>query len=357
MDSLILTMCLTALTIARRSDFVQLVSQVNNLKTTWTAALDPSFNYDDDSLIRLRGAGSINQDNVIESELRMRQRPRMLQETPEYFLRSSSSGFFQIKAPSEYTASLDLRIKYPRCRSIRMIRNQSVCASCWAFAPMNSISDNFCIKYSTPLITEERFFSTQDSLECCPTCSAYLANPCLGGYLYQAFKHAKVEGIVSGEVFASTALCKPYFLSEIYIGLPPNLTCNKQCNPLAKVSEYTADKMKIKDFIYGKGVNEMIAALNSIGSIAVTMDVNRDLYTYKSGVYENKHPDYVGGHAVRIIGYGTENGVDFWIAANSWGTAWGERGFFRIRRGTNESAIESSYFFAPLLDESSIVTN
>jgi len=357
MDSLILAMCLTAFTIARRSDFVEIVGQVNNMKTTWTAALDPTFNYDDESLIRLRGAGSINQDNLIESELKLRNRPRMLQRMPEYFLRSSASGLFQIKAPSEYPVSFDLRVKYPRCRSLRIIRNQSVCASCWAFAPMNSISDNHCIKYSTFSATEERFFSTQDSLECCPTCSADPKNPCLGGYLYQAFKHAKNNGIVSGEVFSSTALCKPYFLSEAFVGVPPSLSCTRQCNPLSKSLEYFEDKTKIKDFVFGKGVNEMIAALNSIGSIAVTMDINRDFYTYKSGVYENKNRNYVGGHAVRVVGYGTEDGVDFWIVANSWGTSWGERGFFRIRRGTNESAIESGFFFAPLLDEASAATN
>jgi cathepsin B len=348
-------MCLTAMTMTRRSDFVEIVSKVNHLKTTWTAALDSTFNYDDDTLIQMRGAGSLNQDNVIQKELRTR--PRMLQLTPEYSLRTTASGPLPVRPPTEYPASLDLRVKYPRCRSIRMIRNQSVCASCWAFAPMNTISDNFCIKFSTQSFTEERFFSTQDSLECCPTCSANPANPCLGGYLYQAFKHARLEGIVTGEVFASTSLCKPYFLSETFVGLPPTLTCNRQCNPLSKATDYTVDKMKIKDFLFGRGVADMIAALNTIGTIAVTMDIHRDIFTYTNGIYENLVPGYIGGHAVRVVGYGTENGVDFWIAANSWGTGWGERGFFRIRRGINTAKIESGFFFAPLFNEPSTTAN
>jgi C1A family cysteine protease len=37
-------------------------------------------------------------------------------------------------------------------------------------------------------------------------------------------------------------------------------------------------------------------------------------------------------HAVSMIGYGTENGVNYWLLKNSWGTSWGESGFFRIKR-------------------------
>lgn len=41
----------------------------------------------------------------------------------------------------------------------------------------------------------------------------------------------------------------------------------------------------------------------------------------------------VGGHAVKIVGWGTENGVSYWTIANSWNTSWGEQGFFRIKEG------------------------
>merc|ERR1711977_441199 len=47
-----------------------------------------------------------------------------------------------------------------------------------------------------------------------------------------------------------------------------------------------------------------------------------------------------GGHAVKFVGWGVENGQKYWKVANSWNPYWGEKGYFRIRRGTNEGGIE-----------------
>lgn len=63
--------------------------------------------------------------------------------------------------------------------------------------------------------------------------------------------------------------------------------------------------------------------------------------TYKSGVYKHVSGQQLGGHAVKIYGWGTENGEDYWLIANSWSSEWGETGSFRILRGTNECGIEA----------------
>ena len=41
----------------------------------------------------------------------------------------------------------------------------------------------------------------------------------------------------------------------------------------------------------------------------------------------------MGLHSVKILGWGNQNGTDYWICANSWGTSWGENGYFRIKFG------------------------
>ena len=87
------------------------------------------------------------------------------------------------------------------------------------------------------------------------------------------------------------------------------------------------------------------------GPIEVAFYVYGDFESYKGGIYKRSAKDDApeGGHAVKCIGWGegpetdTETGepVEYWLIANSWSPAWGEDGFFRIERGTNECGIET----------------
>ena len=84
------------------------------------------------------------------------------------------------------------------------------------------------------------------------------------------------------------------------------------------------------------------------GLVEVGFFVFSDFRNYRQGVYFRTRGAYgpLGGHAVRLLGWGTQrhrkNEVDYWLAANSWSPDWGLGGFFRIRRGTNECGIETT---------------
>jgi len=73
-----------------------------------------------------------------------------------------------------------------------------------------------------------------------------------------------------------------------------------------------------------------------------SFNVYSDFMNYKSGIYQHTSGYLEGGHAIKILGWGVEGGVDYWICANSWGTSWGEDGFFRIAYG--ECGIDSAVY-------------
>ena len=79
------------------------------------------------------------------------------------------------------------------------------------------------------------------------------------------------------------------------------------------------------------------------GPITGMFFVHQSFTMYKSGVYQHKlfNDPMLGGHAIKILGYGTENGTPYWLVANSWNSAWGDNGYFKIKRGSNECNIEN----------------
>ncbi|NXJ19021.1 TINAL protein, partial [Dicrurus megarhynchus] len=99
---------------------------------------------------------------------------------------------------------------------------------------------------------------------------------------------------------------------------------------------------------------EIMKELLENGPVQAILEVHEDFFMYKSGIYrhtpvaEGKGPKHQrhGTHSVKITGWGEEQLPDgqtqkYWTAANSWGTAWGESGHFRIARGVNECEVET----------------
>lgn len=96
----------------------------------------------------------------------------------------------------------------------------------------------------------------------------------------------------------------------------------------------------------------MQSEIISRGPIACSIDVNSFLrYNYTGGVYVNTTVVNETNHVVSIVGWGIdENGTKFWNVRNSWGSYWGEKGYFRIIRGINSLNIESHCGWAVPVD-------
>lgn len=88
---------------------------------------------------------------------------------------------------------------------------------------------------------------------------------------------------------------------------------------------------KIKNYYYFNNINEMKHWLINNGTLLTRMNVYHDFFQYNGGIYTKRSNTFIGGHAVVIIGYNDHE--KYWIAKNSWGTNWGEDGFFRIKYG------------------------
>ncbi|KAF6199518.1 hypothetical protein GE061_007544 [Apolygus lucorum] len=79
------------------------------------------------------------------------------------------------------------------------------------------------------------------------------------------------------------------------------------------------------------------------GPIVAGFVMYEDFLFYKSGVYQHVGGKPLAGHAVRVLGWGTEDSTPYWLVANSWNRDWGDQGLFKIKRGSNECEFEQHF--------------
>jgi len=240
-------------------------------------------------------------------------------------------------------ASFDARDQWgAKCPSLYDVRDQGSCGSCWAFGAAEAMTYRICITNngaSNPVL------SAEDLVSCCVLVCGM---GCDGGYPLMAWLYWNTNGLVTGGAYNSNQGCYPYQVAacdhHVNGTLPPCGTelptpsCNETCENGA---DWKGDKHVGKSWY---GVNADVSAIQTEimtnGPVEGSFTVYADFLNYKSGVYYYVSGDELGGHAIKILGWGTENSVDYWIVANSWNEDWGDAGFFKIRRGTDECGIE-----------------
>ena len=95
--------------------------------------------------------------------------------------------------------------------------------------------------------------------------------------------------------------------------------------------------------------NSLLDAVANTGPVAVAIDAShRSFHQYSSGIYyEPRCSQTRLNHFVLVVGYGTENGQDYWLIKNSWGSKWGIKGYMKMRRNANNHCGIASYAIYP----------
>jgi cathepsin B len=205
----------------------------------------------------------------------------------------------------------DARKQWPRC--MHKIRDQLQCGSCWAFAASEVLSDRFCIATSEKINV---ILSPQDLVSCDVADSG-----CEGGYIDKSWEYLKNTGIVADE-------CLPYTSGDGDRRNCPFTSSSFKC----KKGNFL--KYKASQTSQHNTISEAKEAIFNHGPIEAGFDVYEDFMSYAGGVYKHTSQRLLGGHAVKVVGWGKDtDGTEYWIVANSWNTVWGEEGYFRIAFG------------------------
>merc|ERR1719233_1556039 len=204
---------------------------------------------------------------------------------------------------------------------VTKVKNQESCGSCWAFSTTGSLEGQHFKKTGTLVSLSE-----QNLVDC----SKKEGNKgCKGGLMDNGFEYViKNKGIDTEDSYPYTGrdgmFCK---FKKAHIGATET------------------------SFVDVKRASEeaLAQAVAEIGPISVAMDAGHQSFQhYRTGIYkEKKFSSIKLDHGVLAVGYGSENGENYWIVKNSWGTMWGDKGYFKLAKDEKNMcglATQASYF-------------
>jgi C1A family cysteine protease len=221
-----------------------------------------------------------------------------------------------------YPASYDLRSK----NFITPVRNQGGCGSCVAFGSTATVEGTFRVQRGDPNLAVDL---SEAQLFYCVAKSQ--GRNCGNGWWVGPALDAYKNGIVD-------EACFPYTAGDQNCNL-----CADWQNRLTKITGWHTIN----------GPADMKTWISTRGPLDTCFTVYNDFFSYKSGIYKHVTGGVAGGHCVCCVGY--DDGKGCWICKNSWGTDWGESGFFNIAYG--ECGIDATMWAVEGIEESGWVNN
>ncbi|XP_066951283.1 uncharacterized peptidase C1-like protein F26E4.3 [Macrobrachium rosenbergii] len=239
---------------------------------------------------------------------------------------------------SRIPREFDARTKREWQGRVSDVSDQGWCGASWAFSTLGVAQDRLSIEsYGNETVR----LSPQHLL----SCDRRGQKGCEGGHVDRAWQYLRKIGVVNEECYTyesgstgKVAACRIPRRANLF-----SLRCAAK-----QVVFQREDLYKTEPAYRISGKEEDIQwEIMTNGPVQAMVRIHRDLFMYKGGVYANSGlTSETASHSVRIVGWGEDrtlgyNPVKYWLVANSWGRQWGEQGFFRIKRGTNESEIEN----------------
>ncbi|XP_029431341.1 ervatamin-B-like [Rhinatrema bivittatum] len=202
-------------------------------------------------------------------------------------------------------------------KCVTPVRNQGAyCGSCWAFATVAVLESRYCIKYKELIKLSE-----QQLLDCDRVDEA-----CCGGLPRNAFRYISDHGIMKRNEYEYEERAN---------------ACQYEKNEILK--------MNISKYYVLPDEENMAMSVAFDGPVTVAIGSHEEFQLFDGkGIYDGECTEKVN-HAIVIVGYGTEEGTDYWIIRNSWGESWADGGYAKVPRNVNKCLIGEEAATADIL--------
>jgi hypothetical protein len=204
-------------------------------------------------------------------------------------------------------------------------RDQKKCGACYAIATMDALEVMRCINRNTSPI-----LSPQQVIDCSTPRAGYDNHGCDGGWPTRVLKYLQDVEIAAREV------CYPFVREQRRC----KLRWVEEQKGCIVSSSPTNTRLTYRIL---KNEHDILYHVAKTGPVITVMKALDSFLFYSRGIYDDpkcsRRRDDVD-HAILIVGYGRENGMDYWLIKNSWGTTdWGQGGYAKYRRGKNACSI------------------
>lgn len=227
-------------------------------------------------------------------------------------------------------APLPKAIDWVKNGAVTPVKNQGQCGSCWTFSSSGALEGAYKIA------TGELISLSEQQLV---DCSKNDGNSgCNGGSMDAAFAYLENHPYCTDESYAYTGrqqlTCRE---SNCTVGIPQH-----------RITGY-----------YDVPSQDLQALMEAVAQQPVSVAIEADqmnFQLYHGGILSKACGSKLD-HGVLLVGFGTENGIDYWKVKNSWGPEWGEEGFVRLERGVTkdgECGIKLGAVY-PMISSSTIV--